>query len=555
MDSGTGETLEGGEVVRRHRGLVGRTALVSLLTLASRLLGFVREVITASIFGDGSAISDAFFTAWRVPNLFRRLFGEGALSTSLQTVLTEVDADRGAEEGRRLFVRTLVVAAIGLSVLCLLGMLTVAAMPDRMPATGWLWLGTDPEPVRELCVRLFPYVLLVCLAALCGGALQVRGHFTAPNASPAVMNVAWITGLLATAAAFTGARTDLFDVQFEMARWVSWGVLAGGVLQLLILVPPLARNGLLGRKGPSVETGGSGGPGVGIVLRTSLPLALAAAVYQVNVLVDGLMAEGLLRDGGPTALYYANRVQQFPLALVATAAVTAVFPSLKAHAHTGHLDTVRSLHERAQLGILFLALPAAVGLFVLAGPISEALFLHGNYGTEGTERITAALRMLALALVPAGAASFCGRTYIALGDYRTPVRIAILFLVVNAALNVAFVMGLGMDVEGLALATALTSWGSLAWLLTVLRRRIGVALSLRATTGRCASMAIAAAVCGVIAHLFAFVVPWTSAAAWSALVGGSVGGAAGYFVAARLLRLKEMEELTGRLARRLRRSS
>ena len=125
------------EVIRRHRGLVGRTALVSVLTLVSRVLGFVREIITAGIFGHQSAICDAFFTAWRVPNLFRRLFGEGALSTSLQAGLTEADADRGQEAGRQLFVRILVLATLGLSLLSLAGMLAVAAVPDEMPLTGW----------------------------------------------------------------------------------------------------------------------------------------------------------------------------------------------------------------------------------------------------------------------------------------------------------------------------------------------------------------------------------------------------------------------------------
>ncbi|MAB78340.1 MAG: murein biosynthesis integral membrane protein MurJ [Planctomycetes bacterium] len=549
MGIGSVESKRGPEVVERHRGLVGRTALVSVLTLASRLLGFVREVVTASIFGDASAISDAFFTAWRVPNLFRRLCGEGALSTSLQSVLTETDADRGAEAGRRLFVRTLTVAAIGLSVLCVVGMFGIAALPDRMPWTGWAWFGADPGPVRDLCVRLFPYVLLVCLAALCGGALQVRGHFAAPNTAPAVMNLVWIAGLLVTAFAFAGAETGLFDVQWEMARWIAWGVLVAGLLQLAILVPPLLSRGLLMSRasGPNRRSAPKGS--VSTVLKTALPLALGAAVYQINVLVDGLMAEGLLRDGGPTALYYANRVQQFPLALVATAATTALFPSLKAHAHLGELRTVRNLYGRAQMAILFLALPASVGLYVLAEPISEALFLHGSYGMDGTVRIESALEMLAIALIPAGASGLCGRTFIALGDYRTPVRIASAFLIVNAGLNVLFVHRWGFDVEGLALATAVTSWGSLVWLSASLRLRIGAAFRPVELGRRILAMTVSAAVCGAVAGLVAFVVPWSSDSAWRGLGMGGLLGAGAFFVCARALRLEEWREFAQRFRR------
>jgi len=540
-------------VVRRHKGLVGRTALVSLLTLASRLLGFVREMITATIFGDTSSVCDAFFTAWRVPNLFRRLFGEGALSTSLQAELTEADADQGVEAGRRLFVRTLVVASVGLSVLSVAGMLAVSAMPDDMPFTGWPWLGADAAPVRDLTVRLFPYVLLVCIAALCGGALQVRGHFSTPNASPAVMNVVWIAGLLIVAQVFASAAREEEAVQWEMARWVAWGVLVGGVLQLAILVPPMLSHGLLRRRGGEARVADRPKNSVGRVLRTSLPLALGAAVYQINVLIDGLMAEGLLRDGGPTALYYANRIQQFPLALVATATITAVFPSLKAHAHLGETNVVRDLHARAQFGILFLALPGAIGLWILAAPVADALFLRGNYGPDGTARIAGALRMLALALVPAGASGFCGRTFIALGDYRSPVLVAVVFLFANALLNVGLVLGMGLDVEGLALATALTSWGSFGWLYLLLRRRLGPAMGAGEAFRRILGIAAAATSCGFAAFAVNAVLA-DGYTPWIVVAVGGIAGVAVFFLAARVLGLEEWRDFSQRLARRLRRS-
>ncbi|MEQ1892788.1 MAG: lipid II flippase MurJ, partial [Planctomycetota bacterium] len=174
--------------VARHKGLVARTVLVAGLTLLSRLLGFAREALMAAVFGSHSVISDAFITAWRVPNLFRRLLGEGALSTSLQAAMTKADIERGDVAGRALFHATLRLMAKLLLVLTVVLMVGVHFLPDRMPITGWAWLGADPEPVRDLTVRVLPYVLLVCLAAVCGGALAVRGHFAWPNFAPTVMN-------------------------------------------------------------------------------------------------------------------------------------------------------------------------------------------------------------------------------------------------------------------------------------------------------------------------------------------------------------------------------
>src|SRR5688572_146501 len=182
--------------VARHRGLVARTVLVSGLTLLSRLLGFAREALMAAVFGDRSVISDAFVTAWRVPNLFRRLLGEGALSVSLQTAMTKADLERGDAAGRALFRATLRTMTGILLAVTVLAMAIVYVLPDAMPFTGWRWLGPVPEAVRDLTVRVLPYVVLVCAAAICGGALAVRGHFALPSLAPTAMNLVWIGTLV-----------------------------------------------------------------------------------------------------------------------------------------------------------------------------------------------------------------------------------------------------------------------------------------------------------------------------------------------------------------------
>lgn len=515
------------------------------MTLLSRLLGFGREFLAAALFGDRSAIYDAFVTAWRVPNLFRRLLGEGAVSTALQTALTEADGDHGEEVGRALFWSTIRIAAVLLVAICVALIGGVALMGDTMPLTGWRWLGADPEPVRDLMTRLAPFVVFICLAALAGGALAVRGRFVGWSAGPVVMNVIAIGTLVGLGLTYgwsgpgpaEGLEGRLRHI--AMVRIFAWGLLLSGVLQVLILVPELVAVGLLGRRHrqpanpPPTAARGGGWE----VLRSSLPLALGAAVYQVNVMVDGFMAQGLLPVGGPTTYYFANRIQQFPLALVATAATSAVFPALKALGHSGALGDLQRLHHRTHYAICILALPATAGLLALSTPIVEALFGHGEFGTEGVTRTAAALSILSLGLIPAGAVGLVSRTYYALGDFRTPVRVSIGALLLNLVLNFVFLIGLDMDVRGLALATVLSGWVNLALLLPGLLRRLPTPETRKSPLegpGTLIRMLLAAVVCGGLAF-------WTQNKAASmlgtglALVTSITVGAVGYALAAKLL--------------------
>lgn len=543
----------------RHERLGRRTALVSSMTLISRVLGFVREAMSALLWGDKSEIYDAFITAYRVPNLFRRFLGEGALSTSFQTALTAVDADHGEAAGRVLFWRTLRALAALLVGLALVMMGAVSIMPDTMPLTGWPWLGDDPASIRELTVRVMPFVVLVCLSALFGGALHVRGRFGAPAIAPALMNVAWILVLLVIVWQFglygpSPEAPGELGVEgkarhLEMTRWLAWGVLAAGVVQLAVQWPALRAAGFVGGR-PSLGALPEGAPGVMTVLRRAAPLAIGAAVYQVNVMVDGLMAEGLLPVGGPTNYYYANRLQQLPLALIAIAATSAVFPALQELGHTGKHGGLRALHDRTHLSVAAVALPAAAGLFALAEPVVEVVFERGAFGREGVERTTAALRVLCLAILPAGATGLVARTYYSMSDFVTPVKVSAAMLVLNIGLNAWFLVGLGLDVEGLALATGITSALNVTLLLPGLTRKLGLPSSSMGWWGPMVRIGLAAGACGVSSYHVEALLDGVVGRTLALGVAIGVGGAT-YVGAATLLRVEIVHELVGRVGRKL----
>jgi putative peptidoglycan lipid II flippase len=563
------------DVVARHERLVWRTVLVSLLTLTSRVIGFTRESLAAAIFGDASAINDAFVTAWRVPNLFRSLLGEGAMSTSLQTQLTRADAEHGLEAGRNLFLAIARVVLVASIVSCAVVMLAVWLAPDRMPITGWAWLGKDPAPVRELVVRMMPFVVFVCLSAIASGALFVRGRFLAPSLAPVVMNLWWITALFLVIREFgfahAPAAADERMRQLAIARRLAGYVLIAGAVLVLVQVPALVREKLLGRtRSRGSESGAADrsqapysgeAPGaapdatrhatnehVWLVLKHAAPLALGAAVYQVNVMIDGFMAQSLLPSGGPSILYYATRVQQLPLSLISLAATSAVFPALSALGHERRLGELRALHDRTQLAVAFVALPATLGLCALAEPVMAVCFEHGAFGPEGVARGAMGLRALTLAILPAGAAGLVARTYYAMGDMKTPVKISIAVLIANVLLNVLFVRVLGLDVEGLALGTGLCAWANLFLLWPGLNARLGLPSAQSDFLPRLRRVALAALVSTGASWLLyrTLAGEGRSTLALALAIAAAIGT---YALLAHLLRIPEWQHLWSRIAR------
>ncbi len=520
-------SAESDRVVTRHSGLVKRAAWISGLTLVSRLVGYGRETLAASLFGDKSSALDAFVTAWRVPNLFRGLMGEGAIATALQTQFTKTEHHDGATAAAALF-RGLFVAVGAISAV-LVGVLVLVVL--ALPETP------DQAVVKVLTARMLPFVVFACLAAVAGGALQVRGRFLAYAAAPALMNVVWIGALVWTAqrhgwTTLLGAAEDAR--QLAMAHELAWLVLLAGSILLLAQVPSLAKEGLL-RQAQAIPWSQ-----VRATLVQSLPIAFGVAVFQVNVFLAGLYAQAFLSEGGASIFWWVTRLQQLPLSLVSVAAASAAFPLLAAHTTRGDHLSAAKLHKDVHHAILFLALPATASLLAIAPEIVSACFEHGAFGPEGVARGGRALQWLALAIVPVGAASWCARAHYALGDTTTPLKAALASALVNVVLAPVCILVWDMDVAGLCAASAAAAYvqlGILGWSLRSLLPRTGEprAWRLLAPIG----LGLVTALAARLVFLNAPEGPTSVLRLLVAILVGTVV----YVVGAKLLRLPELQAL------------
>ncbi len=435
-----------------NAGVMSAVGSIGLATLASRVLGYVRDMVVARAFGAGAA-TDAFFVAFRIPNLLRRLLAEGALSTAIIPVFTE-HLVRG---GRDAFDRMLrAVLGAGTLTLCLVTALGMALAPwiVAVMTPGWT---TDPS-LLGLAVRLtrlmFPYLILVGLAALAAGILNTHRRFFTAALGPAVLNVGMIASVLLLARHFEPPVMAL-----------AVGVLVGGLGQLLVQVPEIRRLGL-----PLTPSGEWRHPALVTVTRRLGPAAFGLAAVQITVLVNTFLAS-LLPRGAISFLYYADRVMEFPLGVFGIALATAVMPGMSAQAARGDR---RGLAETVGFALrlsAFVAVPATAGLLTLGRPIVELLFQRGQFAAADAAATAQALAGYAVGLPAFSATRIVAQAFYAIGDTRTPVRVG--FLAVAANVMFALVLMRPLEHAGLALASSLSSYVSLAGLLWMLGRRVG----------------------------------------------------------------------------------
>ncbi len=413
------------------------TRTISLATAASRVLGFIRDLLIARLFGTGMQ-AQAFVVAFRLPNLFRDLVAEGAMTTAVVPVLSTYRATKSPQEFWRLAQATFVRIGVAVGVLGALGMLT-APWLVRLIAPGF---AADPEKFA-LTVRLttifFPFITLVGLWAFFCGLLNSLRHFAAPALGPAVLNLAMIASCLWLAPSMTPPVMGL-----------AWGLMLGGVLQLAMQLPVAWRQGFRWRWVWQHE-------GSRQMMRLLAPRLVGAAVYQISVLFNTVLASlgTLAGEGAVVVLYFANRLVQLPLALFATASAQASLPELSERAALRDVQAFHGTLLSVLRKVMFESLPAAVGLLILATPIIRICFQRGAFDQAATLMTAQTLGFLAVGLGAYSASKVLSGAFYALHDTRTPVALAAEAFAVNVVLAMVFVGPL--RVGGLALATALSS--------------------------------------------------------------------------------------------------
>lgn len=432
--------------------LLRALATVSSLTLVSRVLGFLRDAIIARLFGAGIA-TDAFFIAFRLPNLLRRLFAEGAFSQAFVPVLAQHRERDGEAETRQLADRTVTLLALALLLVSALGM-AIAPLVIWLTAPGFAEV---PEKFNLTVAMLrvtFPYILFISLVSFAGSILNTWSRFAVPAITPSLLNLAFIAGALLCA--------PYFD---PPAMVLAWSVLAGGVLQLALQIPALLRIGMLPRLvSPRVALAD---PGVRRILTLMAPALLGVSVAQISLVINTIFAS-FLETGSVSWLYYADRLMEFPSGLLGAALGTILLPSLaREHARQDAQAYSRLLDWGLRMTLL-LALPAAVAIAVLAVPLVATLFHYGQFGERDLWMTREALMAYSLGLVGLILVKVLAPGFYARQNIRTPVRIALITLAATQVMNALLVLPLRH--AGLALAIGIGACLNAALLYRGLRR-------------------------------------------------------------------------------------
>jgi len=421
---------------------------VSTMTLLSRILGFVRDMVIARYFG-ASAEADAFFVAFKIPNFFRRLFAEGAFSQAFVPVLAEAKEQQGKARVRQL------VDAISFRLITVL-LVVVAIGAVFSTAVVWVFApGFHAEPEKfaltaQLLQLTFPYLLLISLVALSSALLNTYGHFAVPAFTPVLLNGALIFAAVVLSGYFQPSVLAL-----------GWGVLLAGVLQLAFHLPFLWRLGLLPRPRPIAD------PGVDEVKKLMLPALFGVSVAQINLLIDTILASFLV-TGSVSWLYYADRLMEFPLGVFGIALATVALPGLSKKAARADWVGFQADVDLALRLIWLVGMPAMMGLALLAAPLLTTLFHYGAFSDGDVHQSARALMAYSLGLVGFMLVKVLAPAFYALKDMQTPVRIAVVALVVNTVLNLLLIWPLAH--AGLALATSLSALVNAALLYRALRR-------------------------------------------------------------------------------------
>lgn len=529
--------------VDESRGeMLSGVRLVSLLTLGSRITGLVRDSGMAALFGNGP-IMDAFTVAFRIPNLARRLFGEGALTAAFLPALVREMEQKGRDSAWRLASALFVVLAI---VLCgLVAVTEVALLIARSLSDS-----PDTRLLIGLAAVMVPYLIVICLAAQVGAVMHSMNHFKWPAFIPVLLNLVWIAGIFLIA--------PLVDTPNEKIYAIAAVVVFGGLTQFVVPLPALFRLGFRFDRSwwrRSEPTRSETIAGIKSIATTMMPVLLGLSVTQFNSVLDSFVAwwfansaDGVLSDwvsietGTAAALYFGQRMYQFPLGVLGIALGTVLFPRLSRHSERKRMDLLRDDLTMGLRLVICIGVPASVGLCLLAEPLTDLLFRHGKFDDNDALQTTAMIKGYGCAVW-----AYCGllilnRAFYAVDDQKTPLRIGLWAMGLNLILNLTLIVFVGG--VGLALGTAISSAVQCLGALVLLQKRIG-RVDVRGCRVTLAKTAVASGVMGAVCLATLSLVPaglgfWVRVLRLFVPVTGSL---VTFWVMSRVLKLREVDML------------
>ncbi len=506
-----------------HRHLLKSASTISAFTILSRVLGYVRDSRIAFLLGAGTA-ADAYTTAYRIPNLLRRLVGEGAVSAAFIPVFSRYLAEGKKKDAWELANSTLTIITVFLTAITVIG-IVFSPWVVKLFASGFGETPGKIELTATLNRIMFPYIFLISMSALCMGVLNSFHHFGAPAFSPVVLNLTMISF------SFLGG---LFG---DVTRTLAVGVVAGGMAQLAIQIPPLVRSGWKIRFKIDFAH-----PGVQRVARLIVPVIFGIGIVQVNILVDTQFAS-YLEEGSVTAIYIADRVMELVLGGYAVAVSTVILPLLSRQAALRQMDEMKTTLNFATRLILFITFPASVGLILLRREIIEVLFEHGDFKAASTALTAWALPFFAIGLSAFAMVKVIVPAFYALHDTRTPVKVAFVAMFLNIVLNIVLIRPLRNG--GPALATSTSAFFNCLVLIGIFYRRYG-SFGVRNILQSIVKFAIATLALGVVVYFVVHVPGFYAGRLMQKVIALAVTIGAGtgtYFVMSSLLKSPELAEL------------
>jgi len=469
------------EIVTHKKQILKSASIISVVTVVSRILGYVRDQRLTLLLGT-TGIADSFVLAYRIPNVLRRLVGEGSMTASFIPVFTDYMRNRSREETWAFANRLFWTFSVILAALAVLGVIFSPLAVSLFSMFGKNQVQVEAVYLNRL---MFPYILFIGMAALAMAILNCFHIFGPPAATPIVLNIVFIIFSVAI----------VWRHFSSPAAALAVGVLIGGIFQFFWQVPQLVRKGMSFRFAVSFTD-----PGVRRVVRLMVPGFVGIGVAQINLLVDTIFANAkMMPEGSLVSLYVADRVTELVLGGYAIAVATAILPMMSHQASAGDYEGMKKTFLFSLRIVSFITIPAAVGLVILREPIVQVLFQHGNFVAESTRLTARALLYYSLGLPAFAAVKLIVPAFYSTQDTRTPVRVALITLVANIALNLVFLFYyFGKLKNGApALASAVAGYLNVFILFVIFRLRFG-RLGTRAVIASLAKIGVCSSIMGIV---------------------------------------------------------